>query len=142
MQLRNHLCRLLYKYYWIIHIDKHTKGCVLGSWLLVWNIKYRHCLTRRHWEKINKLYKQYSFLREVSYFVCLFVLVCWVNNWILPYSSGHTMLEAVCGCFMTCNGCLAGNSEVSFGVAVFSSRATNIHSVWVQCPGMLLGAKA
>ena len=38
----------------------------------------------------------------------------------MSVSPDHTMLEAVCGCFMPCNIFLAGNSEVSLELQCFT----------------------
>ena len=40
----------------------------------------------------------------------------------MSLSPSHTMLEAVCGCFMPCNIFLAGNSEVSFELQCFTAE--------------------
>ena len=91
------------------------------------------------WEKDTILYCMYSMARQHSGTNCINCTLSsqWISKQTYAVSrsnSSQTMLEGV---FYDLQ-CISGRQQWGqFGVAVYYSRANNIHSVWVRCPGMM-----
>ena len=114
----------LYRLYIFMREGRHFVLYVLNGEATLW-----HRLNVHELYSFFAVYQQTNKCTDLQFLTksALSATLHWVCykeevGWIMSVSPGHTMLEAVCGCFMPCNVFLAGNIEVSLELQCFTAE--------------------